>query len=148
MGSYHLFVLTTSIPYIIGFTTLRHWSGGWSPPARFMLVLLPIYCFYMAYALEYVQSKLARILFWATFIYGFLYNVASILPPRNGFNGETGQNNTLAYLQLFGYHLTDFLPSMFLPHQIWLFLLWIGLFLGRIATRLLKEGFFHLIQLE
>ena len=129
-GLYHLFVLVTSIPYIIGFTTLRHWSGGWCPPARFMLVLLPIYCFYIAYALEHIQSKLARNVFWLTFTYGFLYNIASILPPHNGFNGETGRNNPLAYPQLFGYHLTDFLPSMFLPHQLGLFLLWIGLFIG------------------
>ncbi len=127
---YHVFVLTTSIPYIIGFASLRHWSGGWCPPGRFMLVLLPIYCFYLAYALEQSDNKTTRILFWLTLVYGFIYNVLSILPPHNGFNGETGHNYTIVYPQLFGHHLTDFLPSLFLPNQSWLFAVWIALFVG------------------
>lgn len=127
---YHVFVLATSLPYIIGFTTLRHWSGGYCPPARFMLVLLPIYCFYIAYAVEHMQSKFIRLLFWATFSYGCLYNLVSLFPPHNGFNGETGRNTIVGYIQLFGRHVTDLLPSMFLPNQTGLFILWVVIFVG------------------
>lgn len=125
---YTISILVVSLPYIVAFTTLRHWSGGWSPPARFLMTLLPLYSFYVAYALEKIDSKLSRRLLLFSFVYGFLYNVLSILPVRNGFNGETGRNQTLIYLQLFGRHLTDLFPSFFLPNQTGMISIWVLLF--------------------
>ncbi len=127
---YTLSVLVISLPYILAFTTLRHWSGGWCPPARFLMTLLPLYSFYVAYALEKIDTKLSRRLLTFAFIYGFVYNVLSILPVQNGFNGETGRNHTLIYIQLFGHHLTDIFPSFFLPNQTGIITAWVLLFAG------------------
>ncbi len=121
-------ILIISLPYILAFSTLRHWSGGWCPPARFLMTLLPLYSFYIAYALEKIDNKISRGLLIFSFVYGFVYNVLSILPVQNGFNGETGRNHTLIYLQLFGHHLTDLFPSFFLPNQTGMITTWVFLF--------------------
>src|SRR5579859_6578465 len=66
--AFHLLALALSLPYIIAFTTFRHWGGGWSPPARFILVLLPIYAYYLGYTLEKIQHRrLAQQLIHVTF---------------------------------------------------------------------------------
>jgi len=130
---YTLAVLAVSLPYILAFTTLRHWSGGWCPPARFLMTLLPLASFYVAYALEHIDSWLSRGLLWFAFGYGFVYNVLSVLPIQNGFNGETGHNYALHYVGLFGYHLTDLYPSFFQPHQTPLITLWVLLFATLVA---------------
>lgn len=127
---YNLLIIIVSIPYIIAFTTLRHWSGGWSPPARFFTVMLPMYAFYLGYALEQINNRTSVILFKATIWFGFIYNILSILPTQFGFNGEAAQNHTITFIQLFGHHLTDYFPSSFVPGQTGLFIVWICLFVG------------------
>ena len=128
--SFNLLVLALSLPYIIAFTTFRHWGGGWSPPARFILVLLPIYAFYLAYAIEKIQHRritdlLVRVTLW----WGVLYNLLSMLPPYNGFSNDIGQNQTLWFLQINGYHLTNLWPTVKQINPL-LFAVWIGLYLA------------------
>lgn len=137
--SYTIAVLIVSLPYILTFSTLRHWSGGWCPPARFLMTLLPLYAFYVAYALEKADSKFARGWLTFSFVYGFVYNVLSLLPVQNGFNGESGRNHTLIYLQLFGHHLTDLFPSFFLPNQSGFIALWVAVFVA-LAALVLYSG--------
>ena len=131
--AHNLLILAVSIPYIILFTTFRSWSGGWGPPARFLVVLLPLWAFYLAYALEQINNILSKLVFGGTVAYGFIYSLLSIKDSYNGIN--TGQGNrTLVYLQtllhMHRHRLTAYLPSMFLPHQTRLFVAWIGLFVG------------------
>ena len=132
--AYNLLILTLSIPYILIFTSFRSWSGGWCPPARFILVLLPLYSFYLAYALQQINNILSNLVFGVSVVYGFIYNLLSLKAHLNGFNVGKGQNETLIYLQtllhMHRHHLTDYLPSLFLPHQTRLFVAWIGLFVG------------------
>ncbi|GHO92516.1 hypothetical protein KSF_025640 [Reticulibacter mediterranei] len=122
---YHLLVLVVSVPYIVAFTSFRHWSGGWCPPGRFLLALLPLYAFYLAYALERVDTMWLHTLWRITLCYGFVYCLLSLLPPHNGFNAESGVNGTLAFLQISHYRLTDILPSVYVPGKQWLLGLWI-----------------------
>jgi hypothetical protein len=122
---YHLLVLLVSVPYIVACTSFRHWSGGWCPPARFILVLLPLYAFYLAYALEHMSATWSRVLWKVAFWYGFIYCILSLLPPYNGFNAENGANNTLAFLQVANYRLTDALPSVYVSGKVWLLAVWI-----------------------
>lgn len=122
---YHLLVLAVSVPYIVACTSFRHWSGGWCPPGRFILVLLPLYAFYLAYALEHIGAKWSHILWNVACWYGFLYCIVSLLPPHNGFNAENGTNNALAFLQVANYRLTDLLPSVYLTGKVWLLVVWI-----------------------
>lgn len=125
---YTLSVLLVSVPYILAFSTIRHWSGGWCPPARFFMTLLPLYSLYVAYSLEKIDSKVSRGLLFFSVVYGFLYDVLSLLPVQNGFNGETGRNHTLIYVRAFGHYLTDLFPSFFLPNQIGLIMIWVLIF--------------------
>ena len=128
--AYNLLTLALSVPYVIAFTTFRHWGGGWSPPARFILVLLPIYAFYLAYAIERIQHcHITKLFVRMTFCWGLLYNLLSLLPPYNGFSNEVGQNQTLWFLQINGYHLTNIWPSVKQINPL-LFTIWIGLYLA------------------
>lgn len=133
---YNILVLLLSLPYIIAFTSFRHWSGGWCPPTRFILVLLPLYAFYLAYALEQISHRFARILFQLTLLYGFIYNLLSLLPPNNGFNAEDGRNDTLAAIQLFNHHLTGILPSVYTQNSVGLLVAW-GCFFVLLSALLL-----------
>lgn len=138
---YHLLVLVVSIPYIVAFTSFRHWSGGWCPPGRFLLTLLPLYAFYVAYALEHMNTIWSRIVWWTSFCYGILYCLLSLLPPSNGFDAEDGINSTLSFLQISHYHLTSLLPSVYGAGKGWLLAAWIcgylllALFLVRMSYR-------------
>ncbi len=138
--AYNLLMLVLSLPYIILFTSFRNWTGGWSPPARFLLVLLPLYSFYLAYALEQINNKLSSLISGLPVLYGFIYNLLTLWPALNSFNGPNGRNRTLIHLQLFQYPLTNFLPSSFLPNQTGLFVLWIGIFVGLAAMLLYSRS--------
>jgi hypothetical protein len=130
---YNLLILAVSIPYIILFTSFSAWFGGTSPPARFLVVLLPLWAFYLAYALEQINSILSKLVFGGTVAYGLIYSLLSIKDSYNGINNGQG-NRTLIYLQtllhMHRHHLTAYFPSIFLPHQTRLFVAWIGLFVG------------------
>jgi hypothetical protein len=124
---YNLLVLILSIPYILLFTSFESWSGGWGPPARFILVLLPLYSFYLAYILEHSGKILSSVIFGVAIVYGTTYNILSVMPVLKGFNSGTGRNRTLDQVQVFSHHAGDLLPSLFLPNQARLFVIWIGL---------------------
>ena len=124
--SYNLLMLILSIPYILLFTSFKAWSGGWGPPARFILVLLPLYSFYLAYTLEQINTILSSVILGIAVLYGIIYNILSAMPILRGFNSGTGRSHALDQVQLFNHHVTDFLPSLFLPNQTRLFVIWIG----------------------
>src|SRR6266487_3855857 len=130
--SYNLLMLILSIPYLLIYTTFRNWYGGWCPPARFILVLLPLYSFYIAYALEQMNNVIANLVFGLVTLYGFAYNLLSLKPVLVGFNSGTGRNHVLAQIHtlLFNRHLTDYLPSIFFPHHWGLFAMWLSVYVG------------------
>ena len=123
---YNVLMIALSLPYLLIVNSFSLWSGGWSPPARFILVLLPLYSFYIAFALEQMKSVSAYLTFAATVGYGFFYNLRTLTVASFGFNGETGRNSTLFDLYLFNHPVTDYQPSLYLPHQEGLLTLWIG----------------------
>ncbi len=123
---YNVLMIALSLPYLLIVNSFSLWSGGWSPPARFILVLLPLYSFYIAFALEQMRSVPAYLTFAVTVGYGFFYNLRTLTVSSFGFNGETGRNSTLFDLHLFNRPITDYQPSLYLPHQEGLLSLWIG----------------------
>jgi hypothetical protein len=136
---YNLLMLIISIPYVLLFTSFKNWTGGWSPPARLIFVLLPLYSFYLAYALEQIKTLFSRLLLAAAMLYGLAYNLLSLAPSLNSFNAPTGHNRTIIHLQLFTYRLTDLFPSMFLVHQTSLFVLWFIILAGLSCSLLLSK---------
>src|SRR6266566_5595807 len=136
---YNLLMLILTVPYILLFASINNWTGGWSPPARLIFVLLPLYSFYLAYALEQINTLFSRLVIAATMLYGLTYNLLSLSPPLNSFNAPTGYNRTIIHLQLFNYRLTDLFPSMFLAHQTNLFALWFIIFTSLSCSLLLSK---------
>jgi len=124
--SYNLLMLILSIPYILLFTSFKAWSGGWGPPARFILVMLPLSSFYQAYTMQQINTILSSVILGIAVLYGIIYNILSAMPILRGFNSGTGRSHALDQVQLFNHHVTDFLPSLFLPNQTRLFVIWIG----------------------
>jgi hypothetical protein len=136
-GFYHLLVLLLSVPYIIAFTSFRHWSGGWCPPARFILVLLPLYSFYIAVVLDRTSNAFSLGLFRLAVWWGSFYNVLSLLALGNhGYNSESGQNSTLKLLRVGNFNLTTYLPTVYRNGQTMLFLRW-GAVYGIVTVLLL-----------
>src|SRR5260370_451633 len=97
--AYNVLILAVSIPYIILLTTFRVWSGGFGPPSRFLVVVLPLWAFYLAYALEQINNALSKLVFGGTVAYGFTYSLLTVKDSYNGFNSGLGGNSTLLYLQ-------------------------------------------------
>jgi hypothetical protein len=124
---YNTLMIAICLPYLLLSITFRDWYGDYAPTARFLYVLLPISSFYMAYALEHIRSILTWSVFAAAVTYGCTYN---LLAFHRCFNGAVGRNTALMHIWLFHHRVTDFLPSMFLPHQAGLFVLWIGGYVG------------------
>jgi hypothetical protein len=136
---YNLLMLLLTVPYILLFSSFKNWTGGWSPPARLIFVLLPLLSFYPAYALEQISTLFSQLVLAAAILYGLSYNLLSLTPPLNSFNSPTGYNRTIMHLQLFNYRLTDLFPSIFLANQTGLFALWIIIFSGLSCTLLLSK---------
>lgn len=112
--AYNASMFLVCVPYILVFTSFRHWSGGWNPPVRFLLVLLPLCSFYVAYAVERVRGKLVAVWLYCSLAYGFFYSLCATLKPDNGgFNGERGRNRILDLISLAKLRVTSYLPSMF-----------------------------------
>jgi hypothetical protein len=128
---YNVLVLALSAPYILAFTSFRHWSGGLCPPARFMLVLLPLYAFYIAYVLDRAQHIIVYSLFRLIVWWGCFYNVLALLSiTRYGFNTERGHNQTLYPLRIANFNPAMYFPSVFRHHQTTLFVAWLSVYLA------------------
>lgn len=128
--AYHLLLLILAVPYIVAFTSFRHWGGGWSPPARFILVLLPLCSFYIAYALEHTHTLFTRLLFPAALCWGFIFNILVMLPPQYGFEQESGPDSIIAPIHIFDVYLTNYVPTVYKSDQFWLFVVWIALYIA------------------
>jgi hypothetical protein len=108
---YNLAILFVSLPYMLGVSTYFAWHGGWTPPARYISVLLPIWSFYLACVLQQVNGCFVKLFVRIAFWWGIVYNLLSLLPPTSGFNG-VGPNNVLAFLHTGSFYLTNLWPSV------------------------------------
>ncbi len=141
----HLLLLFITVSYLALILTLGAWFGGWTPPARYILVLLPFCSWYIAYALEYLDTIGTWIVLTLSILWGLGYNILSL--PR-AFNGGHGYNLVLERIPFYHQWLINVLPSSFRPHQVKIFLAWIVAYVfiaaGLIALKHLprksKEG--------
>lgn len=125
--SLHILLLLLFVPYILTFTTFRLWSGGWTPPVRFLVVLTPTLSFYMAWALQQAHSKLLNGLFTLCILFAFICGMAYIGAEKFGFNGGSGTNLAMLHVQnILHIPITNYIPSLYRPHQLRLFALWLA----------------------
>ncbi len=113
---YNIVVLCMTLPYLLSFTTFHLWFGGYSPPARFCMVLLPALALYMAYALDRLEESLRKRIITIAFWWGLIYNILSLLPPRNGFNDLWAHNMAMLFLHVGNFYLTDLWPAVYVPN--------------------------------
>ncbi len=125
--SLHLLMLLLFIPYLLTFTTFRLWSGGWTPPTRFLVVLVPTLAFYMAWAMQQASNRVLNVLFALCTLFAFACGVAYIGAQKLGFNSGKGTSLAMLHLQdLIHIPITDYVPSVYRPHQLHLFALWLA----------------------
>lgn len=123
----HLLILLLFVPYLLTFTTFRLWSGGWTPPTRFLVVLVPILAFYIAWALQQARSRLLNVFFTLCTLFAFACGVAYIGAQKLGFNSGKGTSLAMLHLQnLTHIPITSYVPSVYRPHQLSLFAFWIA----------------------
>jgi hypothetical protein len=113
VGTLNLYFSLLAVCYASLFVARDDWEGGWTPPGRFMLVLLPIFAYYVGYLLDQPNRLLAWPAFWIFGAAGLAYNLVSLLSPGHGFSSGVGQNQTIVYVQQHFLHLslTRYLPS-------------------------------------
>ncbi len=129
-----LFLVVSYLPII---STLNDWSGGTTPPARYLVVLLPVFSYYVAYALEQLPQLIATLVLGTATLFGFCQN---LLDTNYGFNRGSGQNQGLEHIiiPLLNRPLTEYLPSIHdieihhrnIPYQIQLVTIWCVVYFG------------------
>lgn len=123
--SLNVLLLLLFVPYVMMYASFSVWSGGWNPPTRYLLVLTPTLAFYVAYALQRANNLLLNICFGLFTLFSFAVGLAYIRAYQFGFNGGHGKSLAMAHLeQIIHIHFTRYIPSLYLPHQTKIFLLW------------------------
>jgi hypothetical protein len=113
VGALNAYFAILAACYLALFVARDDWEGGWTPPGRFILVLLPLFAFYVGYLLDRPNRFLAWPVFWILGAVGTAYNLVSLQSPNHGFSAGVGQNQTITYAQQLVPHLslTRYLPS-------------------------------------
>jgi len=113
VGALNLYFTILAVCYLALFVARDDWEGGWTPPGRFILVLLPMFAYYVGYLLDRPNRFLAWPAFWILGGVGTVYNLISLKSPNHGFSAGVGQNQTIMYVQQLVPHLslTRYLPS-------------------------------------
>jgi hypothetical protein len=115
---YNLLLLCLSVPYLITIASFHNWDGAISPPARFVMVLVPLGAFYLALALQTARSWLINGLFLLFMGIAVLYEVVSLNVPGGWINWQEGHSRPLLTIaQTLHLPLTRGIPSVFLPNQ-------------------------------
>src|SRR6185312_6527185 len=87
---FNLLMLLLAVPYIITIASFHNWDGAISPPARFVMVLVPLCAFYLALALQEARSWLVSGLFLLCAGVSILYESVSLSIPGGWINWEEG----------------------------------------------------------
>jgi hypothetical protein len=113
VGALNVYSAILAVCYLALFVARDDWEGGWTPPGRFILVLLPLFAYYVAHLLDRPNRFLAWPAFWILGAVGTAYNLVSLQSPNHGFSAGVGQNQTIMYVQQLVPHLslTRYLPS-------------------------------------
>lgn len=87
----HVHVAAAVLPYAVVVASFPAWDGAWSPPARFLAVVLPLLSGHVALALDRVTHPLVRIGTAAAAGYSGVRTVLAVLDPDDGFAAGTAE---------------------------------------------------------
>jgi hypothetical protein len=145
VGALNLYFTILTVCYVALFVARSDWEGGWTPPGRFILVVLPIFAYYVGYLLDRPNRLLAWPAFWVFGAVGMAYNLVSLRSPSHGFSAGVGQNQTLVYAQQLLLHrsFTQYLPSTVKDMDYARIIVWgigIAIVCGLVLLRIPMEG--------
>lgn len=117
-------ILLIAAPYTLAFAPRLEWYGGWAPPFRYPLVLLPLFGLLLVFALDRRQP-LARAAWAGLGLLTFLLTLIWLIQPGFTYNTADGLNHLL---HLVGHRLDAdlgrFLPSTVRPRlATWIWVL-------------------------
>lgn len=131
----HVHVLAAVVPYLLVVCSFPAWDGAWSPPARFMAVVLPLLAGHVALALDRAGGVLTRVLAGAAATVGAVLTAVAVHTPDGGFSAQRGYSPSLQLIDAAtALDLTRFVPSAALDGQLPLFLGWLLAGLGLTAA--------------
>jgi hypothetical protein len=109
------------VPYAVIVCSFPAWDGAWSPPSRFMAVVLPLLAGHVAVAWQRAGHVVGAVLAGhAALLTGLAVGTAD-----GGFSARSGLNPALARLDaLTGIDLARWVPSSALDGQLLLFACW------------------------
>lgn len=123
-----LIILGVAAIYL--FPSLRYidWHGGYSPPARYLVIILPILIPAIVFYLIRARSLLLKIITFLLGIWGIaVFIVNLLLPPNFGFIFRDGESSYLRFFSFkLGVNIHDLSPSFYpsqslgFTHMVWL----------------------------
>jgi hypothetical protein len=84
-------VAAAVLPYTLIVCSFPAWDGAWSPPARFLAVVLPLLSGYVALALQRVPHPLVRLAVAAAAGYADVRTVQAVFGPEHGFTAGAAE---------------------------------------------------------
>jgi hypothetical protein len=109
---------TTTFLYFVAIATIPWWHGGWCPPSRFMVILIPFLCLGLAQSYDRISSlkriAVVRFLIVITGINSVIFTLFPILR----YNIKTGSNHLLDLAgRSLGIDIDKLFPSYILPNS-------------------------------
>jgi hypothetical protein len=140
----HVVLLGTAVPYTLIISTYPNWDGGYAPPGRFLAVLVPLGCCYVARALQDIDHRYATTLAVLAGAGGFVLAFQSDVYPLERFHW-VGVPRAIPAERIeaaTGLPLHAVIPLAGQPGQWPLFALW-GAFAAAVVTALWWAGRHH-----
>lgn len=135
-----LHVSAVVVPYVAVITSFPAWDGAWSPPARFLAVVLPLFAGHVGLALARAGPAVLALGAALTGIGAGLTALATV-SPTGGFSAHRGRSPALAVLDsLSGIDVARVVPSLAHPGQWPLFLAWAAVTAGFGLLGLVSSG--------
>jgi hypothetical protein len=135
----HVHVTAAVVPYTLMVCSFPGWAGAWSPPARFMAVVLPMLAGYIAVAMQHANRVVVCALAGSAVIYAGLLTTLAVFTPNGGFSAQSGESPALASLDTLTHlELTSWVPSAAINGQRVIFAAWMAAVIGvGVVVRLL-----------
>jgi hypothetical protein len=87
----HVHVAAAVLPYTLIVCSFLAWDGAWSPPARFLAVVLPLLSGYVALAVQRAPHLLVRPALAAAAGYAGVRTVLAVFGPDHGFTAGAAE---------------------------------------------------------
>jgi hypothetical protein len=119
-----LHVAAVVVPYLAVITSFPAWDGAWSPPARFLAVVLPMFAGHVGLVWDRAGLRTLALGGLLTAV-GLGFTALAVCSPTGGFTAQKGRSPALGVLDgLSGADVARFFPSLAQPGQVPLFLAW------------------------